>query len=116
MAVKSLSSAEHGASEPMLEARHAGESSWTRAEVEPGGASEPTSATHSSAADQHRGKRNLEDPPTSLHESDGIVMQSDYLPSTPEGAGSFGSDNLEPSEEPRKFTVNWCRGLDGEVL
>ena len=116
MAEPYVSSAEHGASEPMREARDAGEASWNRAEDEPGGASEPTSATHSSAADQGRGKRHLEDPPNSLHESDEIAMQIDSLPSTPEGAGSFGSDNLEPPEEPLNVTVNVCRGLDGKVL
>ena len=45
MADKSSSSAEHSASEPMRKARGAGEAPWNRADVEPGGASEPTSAT-----------------------------------------------------------------------
>ena len=56
MAAKSCSSAEHGASEPLKNARDAGEASWNRGEVEPGGASEPTSATHNSGADQGKGK------------------------------------------------------------
>ena len=43
-------------------------------------------------------------------------MQTDVMPNTPEGAGSFGSDDLEPPEEPLDVTVNDCRGRDGEVL
>ena len=40
----------------MQNAKDANEASWNRGEVEPGGASEPTSATHNSGADQGKGK------------------------------------------------------------
>ena len=47
---------------------------------------------------------------------DGDALEIGSMPSTPEGAGSFGSDQEEPPEEPLNVSVNLRMGYSGGVL
>ena len=47
---------------------------------------------------------------------DGDAPEIESMPSTPEGAGSFGSDQEEPPEEPLNVGLNLRMGYFGEVL